>query len=173
MTSPSMANDYKQVLNENQITYDYEADIQAAAKVPYNGNISSAVVGGTASGGTVVDVYAKFVPAASVEFKHDAFFMPDFDNIDLKAQTYFKNTEVKIKGVPGETAVLSCEIQYMEIETIKSYTPVQAQECGHNLVKQKVLASTGDTLQNNVELTDKAIQTAKYDSYVALEITYL
>lgn len=190
MASPSLANDYsgQYVQSDNTSkpavtvstdnTIHYNDDMQAAVKTshaPRNAYMGLSS-GGSAGGGnssTFIDVTARFRPAASVEFKHEAFFIPDFDNVLLTAKKYFKNTEVKVQGIPGETAVVSCEIQYMEIEDIKSYTPVQTEDCDSNVVKRQVLASIGQTYQNQVELNETNFETAKYDSYIALEITYL
>lgn len=186
VSTPSLANEYdeKNSVQSNTLpTYSYNesTDFKAPLKAQsalrtsaiHRGGVSSVSPASSNAATGYIGVRARFVPAAYVEFKHDAFFLPNFDEVLLRAQTMFKNTEVKVNGRPGETAVISCEIQHMAHEEIKSYTPVDRQECDSRIIQQKILSTMGETYENQVELNGSNFETAEYDSYVALEITYL
>ena len=179
VSSPSTADEtraQKQILDaRTQVSEtQFDANIKTAAQ--FNSGVQNSVVLGAGRGGNTtgyIEVSAKFIPAAYVKFRHEAFFLPDFDQVLLRAQSFFKNTEVTIEGLPGDTAVLSCEVQYMEGGKVKTYNPVQRRACNAETLQGQVEAKMGETLENQVALKDDRSDMGQYDSYVALEITYI
>lgn len=156
------------------------AALIAAAPIAYSVAGEGASMGQDwASASVQIEAQATFVPAAKVEFRHDAFTVTE-DAVeffsDEKPGLFFKvenihSANIAVFGASGEVAQLGCEIQRMEKSRVETFIPVFSQKCS-GMKKQNTILN-GNNAENDVLLSKGEQGLSEYTSYVSLEISYI
>ena len=119
------------------------------------------------AGDTTLEVDAHFVSAAYVEFADQGLAVPNMDRNYLKRVAVSKDTAIRVHGAPGETAIVSCEIQKMDKGGVQTYIPVNTRKCNQ---EERIELTMGNSIKNKVMLD---VDDTQHNKYVSLDVTYL
>ena len=119
------------------------------------------------AGDTTLEVDAHFVSAAYVEFADQGLAVPNMDRNYLKRLAVSKDTAIRVHGAPGETAIVSCEIQKMDKGGVQTYIPVNTRKCNQ---EERIELTMGNSIKNKVMLD---VEDTQHNKYVSLDVTYL
>lgn len=130
-----------------------------------------------------VDIVAKFMSAAMVEFKHERFMLPDENSINqidqfqdaLVVQSFndtIQKASVTVHGESGETAQVNCELQQMDFSSIETFKPIRAEQCSQVVEYSAILS--GNQTDSDVEIGKLGSNLGdSLQNYVSLEISYI